>query len=63
MKPTFTDRPFDYLLTQRESRDSVRYASAFHQIRDRDDTWGRYGMAILLIICIFAVFAIVMGKP
>lgn len=34
MKPTFTDRPFDYLLTQRESRDSVRYASAIHQLSD-----------------------------
>jgi len=63
MKPTFTDRPFDYLLSQRESRDNVRYASAVHQIADRQDAWGRYGMAVLVIVAIFAVFVVVIGKP
>lgn len=33
-RPTFRDRPFDYLLTQREGRDPVRYASAIHQLRE-----------------------------
>lgn len=64
MKPTFTDRPFDYTLTQRESRDSVRYASAVHQIRDRDDAWGRHGMGALLVILLVALVVIVAtGKP
>lgn len=63
MKPTFTDRPADYLMAQRESRDNVRYASAVHQITDRQDAWGRYGMAVLVIVAIFAVFVIVIGKP
>ena len=32
MKPTFIDRPADYLMAQRESRDNVRYASAVHRM-------------------------------
>lgn len=62
MKPTFTDRPFDYTLTQRESRDSVRYASAVHQIRDRDDAWGRHGMGALVALLIVAIVLIWMTR-
>ena len=62
MKPTFTDRPYDYTLTQRECRDSVRYASAVHQITDRDDAWGRYGMGALVVLLVVAIVLVWMTR-
>lgn len=62
MKPTFTDRPYDYTLTQRECRDSVCYSSAVHQITDRDDAWGRYGMDALVALLVVAIVLVWMTR-
>ena len=54
MKPTFTDRPFDYLLTPRESRDSVRYASAISRL---PPTKGEEAAGVVLAVVIAILLA------
>lgn len=57
MKPTFTDRPYDYTLTQRESRDSVRYASSIgHYPQSRTERAAGVVLAVVVGILTAAGF-------
>ena len=57
-RPTFTERPADYLMAQRESRDNVRYASALHQIGRQDTSYGKSFMATLYAVSAVALLVI-----